>query len=938
MIDSHFLGLDQVEGAWAITSGKVDVFVILLEAGQPGAPHHLFRLEAGHALFGIGREANMPVALVARGAASAQLQFFTLQQLLAPEQRPQTIQWLETWFSRVAAAIAPEVPPKESQLITAPYQAEVAAGEIVRAAERAIWLQAEHAHLFGAYALPAVFPLVGNLWARFDQPAPLTSLDTASLAANGLLESAWRAFHQLALERLQQMLNEREQTHRARQRAAAQLDQQVVQNALTQLALVMRQAHSASAKLTHPRQADTPLLAACRLIGAELGVIIQPAPETRADARQHPVEAIARASRLRPRRVALRGQWWQGDNGPLLAFAESDKRPVALIPDRLGRYHWREANTQQLLTSTLAAKLEPFAFSFYRTLPERAVSVTEFFKFGLRYTSRDILAVMLAGLALGLVGLLPALITGVIFDAIIPTASLARLWLLAGILMAGAISAPLFQLARNLATLRIETRYGTSTEAAMWDRLLNLPMTFFKAYTSGDLATRLAGLEVVRQTVAGLAGSSSLTAFFSLANLALLFYFNAPLAWVVVGLILAVGLATVLAGYTYLRMARQINAARSRLAGLVLQLIMGITRLRVTGAEARAFAVWADRFADQRRLAYQARVFGNWLTTFNAAFPTLAIAIVFGALVALNQTTQTTGALLAFVYACGSLLSALLAVSGQVLGVMRVIPMFEHARPILEATPEVDTHKTPPGELTGALTLSHITFRYKADGPLTVRDVSIEVRPGEFVAIVGPSGSGKSTLMRLILGFETPETGAVYFDGQALAALDVSAVRRQIGVVLQNSKLIPGSVYSNIVGASLLTFDDAWAAARLAGLEADLKLMPMGLHTIIGEGAATFSEGQRQRLLIARAIANRPRLLLFDEATSALDNRTQAIVSQSLESLQATRIVIAHRLSTIRHADHIYVLEGGQVVQHGAYAELASREGVFQTLIRRQII
>lgn len=935
MTDSNFIWLDQVEQGWAITSGKVDVFVTPLEAGQPGALHHLFRLEAGQALFGAGRDANTPMALVARGVADAQLQPFTFQQLLAPEQRPQTVRWLEAWISNLAAAIASEVPPKESRVVTASHPLDMAAGEIARATDRVIWLQADHAQLFGVSTLPTVFPLVGNLWAKFDQPIHLTPLETPTLVASDKFTSSLGAFHRLALERLQQLLQERDQTHRARQRAAAQSDQQAVQKALIRLALVMKGAPDEQGAALYD---DTPLLAACRLIGAELGVVVQPAPETNLGARQHPVEAIARASRLRTRRIALRGQWWQADNGPLLAFAEGDKRPLALIQDSLGRYHCLEASARQPLTPALAATLEPFAFSFYRTLPDRVVSVAEFLRFGLRHTGRDFLAIALAGLALGLVGLLPALVTSVIFDAVIPASSQARLLLFAGLLITGAVSAALFQLVRNMAALRIEARYGVATEAAIWDRLLNLPVMFFKAYTSGDLATRIAGLETVRQTVAGLAGSAILTAFFSLTNLALLFYYNASLAWVAVGLASVVGLATVVASAIYLRVARQINAARSRLAGLVLQLITGVTRLRVTGAEARAFAVWADRFAQQRRLTFRARVLGNWLTTFNAAFPPLAAAVIFGSIVIHGRGVQTTGELLAFVYALGGLLSALLAVSAHVLGVMRVVPMFEHARPILEATPEVGAHKSQPGQLNGALTLSHITFRYKADGPPILKDVSIEARPGEFVAVVGPSGSGKSTLMRLILGFEKPEAGAVYFDAQDLDSLDVSAVRRQIGVVLQNSKLIPGSVYSNIVGASLLTFDDAWAAARLAGLEADLRLMPMGMHTIISEGAATFSDGQRQRLLIARAIANRPRLLLFDEATSALDNRTQAIVSRSLEALQATRIVIAHRLSTILNADHIYVLDAGRVVQHGPYPELARVNGLFQDLIRRQVI
>jgi ABC-type bacteriocin/lantibiotic exporter with double-glycine peptidase domain len=267
----------------------------------------------------------------------------------------------------------------------------------------------------------------------------------------------------------------------------------------------------------------------------------------------------------------------------------------------------------------------------------------------------------------------------------------------------------------------------------------------------------------------------------------------------------------------------------------------------------------------------------------------------------------------------------------------QVLPAYERARPILTTLPEVDPSKTDPGELSGAIEVDHVSFRYQPGGPLVLDDVSLHCRPGEFIALVGPSGSGKSTLLRLLLGFDTPEAGAILYDGRDLATLDIRAVRRQIGSVLQNGRLMSGDIFTNIVGSSTLTLDDAWEAARMAGLEEDIKLMPMGMNSYISEGGGTLSGGQRQRLMIARAIVTRPRILFFDEATSALDNRTQEIVSQSLQNLAATRVVIAHRLSTIVNADRIYVLQHGRVVETGTYRELMQRRGVFAQLARRQI-
>jgi ABC-type bacteriocin/lantibiotic exporter with double-glycine peptidase domain len=230
-----------------------------------------------------------------------------------------------------------------------------------------------------------------------------------------------------------------------------------------------------------------------------------------------------------------------------------------------------------------------------------------------------------------------------------------------------------------------------------------------------------------------------------------------------------------------------------------------------------------------------------------------------------------------------------------------------------------------------------VTFRYATDGPPVLEKVSFRARPGAFVALVGPSGSGKSTMLRLLLGFETPESGSVHLDAQDLAALDLQAVRRQMGVVLQAGKLSAGSIYQNIVGSSPYTLDDAWEAARSSGFDEDIRQMPMGMHTMVMEGGSGLSGGQRQRLMIARAIVAKPRILLFDEATSALDNRTQSVVTESLARLRATRVVIAHRLSTVIKADQIHVVEAGRVVENGTYEELMAHDGPFAKLAARQL-
>jgi ATP-binding cassette subfamily C protein len=368
-----------------------------------------------------------------------------------------------------------------------------------------------------------------------------------------------------------------------------------------------------------------------------------------------------------------------------------------------------------------------------------------------------------------------------------------------------------------------------------------------------------------------------------------------------------------------------------------LQLLTGIAKLRVAGAERRAFAVWAGQYSVQKANAARAQSAANALAVFNSASGVLTSLVIFAAVAFLLKGGVSTGEFVAFNTAFAQFLFASTGLTSAFTSILQAAPFYERAKPILQALPEVDTEKPDPGELRGRVEINHVSFRYDPDGPLVLDDVSLLAEPGEFVAIVGPSGAGKSSLLRLMLGFDEPEAGSVYYDLHDISELNVQAVRHQIGVVLQNGRLMMGTLFQNIAGASQLTMDQAWEAARMAGLDKDIEMMPMGMFTFLGEGTSAISGGQRQRLMIARAIASRPRILLFDEATSALDNRTQAIVSSSLEKLLATRIVIAHRLSTIMNADMIYVLVAGRIVQSGTYAELMGKEGPFRELAARQI-
>jgi NHLM bacteriocin system ABC transporter ATP-binding protein len=447
------------------------------------------------------------------------------------------------------------------------------------------------------------------------------------------------------------------------------------------------------------------------------------------------------------------------------------------------------------------------------------------------------------------------------------------------------------------------------------------------------------GIDSVRRILTGRTLRSLLAGVLCWFSIALMLYYDPKLAMVALALALLRGILIVGASTIRLYHERRHFDHQGKVDGLVLQLLAGIGKLRVANATVRAISVWSKQFAAQKRHFIASQRIGNALNLVEISFPTFGTIVVFAVATMADSTlTQNLGAFLAFFAAFGQTMAGIGAWAAGVSEALIAIPLIARVRPLITAAAEISEDRKPPGELLGGLELSRVTFRYIAGSPPVLDNVSLRVAPGEYVAIVGPSGSGKSSLFRLFLGFEKPESGAVFYDGKGLDTLDVSAVRRQLGVVLQNGRLATGSLYDNICGGVLLPQEQVWEAARLAGLEDDIKAMPMGMHTAVAEGVNTLSGGQRQRLLIARAIARRPRILLLDEATSSLDNRSQATVSAALGALNVTRLVIAHRLSTVREADRILVLVDGKIQQSGTYAELNSMPGTFADFARRQLL
>lgn len=681
-----------------------------------------------------------------------------------------------------------------------------------------------------------------------------------------------------------------------------------------------------------PRTATDALLLALQIVGENQGIVVR-APVGRA-AGHHPVHRIAQASRCRYRELRLGGRWWDEGGPPLLAF--EGERPVALLPGRRTPYVLVDPITRRTvaLTAERAARLRPDAVQLVRPLPADAVGVLSVGRFALGGIGIELGRASAWGALTTAALLAGPVATGLIVDHAIPEADVASLVMLGGGLVVVTFAGATFQLAQLVALTRLDALVAMSAQLALWDRLLRLPLSFFRRFSVGDLVQRAGSVADMSRRLTGPALQATLAGALSVVDFALLLVYSPPLALVALavavlnaGLSIRPALATV-------RAARELARQRGRTFGASVQVLGGVTKLQAAGVREAALGWWWREYREQVALQWRVWAGEDRLTVLGLVMPSVAAGAIFAAAAALPPHQRPTpGAFIAFNSTFGIFLSALGSLTTAVVELAHARSDLARAQPVLEEPPEVRAGAADPGVLTGALDLVRLRFRYRPDGPYVVDGLSLSVKPGEFVALVGASGCGKSTLLRLVLGFEAPESGQVLVDGQDLAGLDGEAVRRQLGVVLQSGRLSAGTILDAVSGANDVSIEDAWSALRLAGLEDEVNAMPMGIHSQVSDGGGNLSGGQRQRLLIARALVHRPRLLIFDEATSALDNRSQAEISENLARLPATRVVVAHRLSTIRHADRIFVLAGGRVVQEGRYDELASVEGPFGALV-----
>lgn len=931
--------------------GAVDLFAVLVQDGRPVGPwHSLARLTAGDVVVGPVSGPRHRVLCRRVGQASMRsLRLSGLRQSIRGMESCGTADGIvdtlasgiNSSLRKIDRSLGRPLPPRDFEVLPADASCEFAAGDVLRPVDALLWVDVVSGHVRQGYERSDC---------HTGQHLCLTRQDWLTLASATIL----RTHETVALVRDDQIWH-RLVSHWSR--FLYQVDRTVEREAsAAQAAVLVAQERDGNAPVRVREENDALLVegttapAIPATAGVTAGLVdavvrVLNAQHEDAEVPRHiahtrdigDYDALGSSGWVRTRAVRLEGRWWTTDMGPVAGYWGPDHLPVALLFKEGGYVafaRWLERPIR--VTGDNQHSAGRHVWTIYPRLPADIRSVRGMIRYGFTGLRSELWLFAAMAALIGVIGLLTPILNGKILGEFVASAN--RPMIIQGgiAVIASALVAAAFSVVQNLAVLRLQGALIAKTQAGVWSRLLDLPVTFFQRYSTGRLGTIVLSMKAAQEVLSGVVVAAALGLVVVIANLAVVFFFSVRLA--LAGLVLAsIAVAVcVVIGRRVMRLERERYDAEQALTGMSFEVLSAMTKIRAAAAEERAFLRWSDQQRVVQSFVLASRRAQDQVTIFNGLYPLISLALVF-TLANLMDPPLALPALLSFLTAFTLMINALLQFTGSVLTAGAIVPMVESLAPILEAEPEAGVGKAHPGELSGNITLRGISFRYGEDGPLVLDDISLEIQPGEFVALVGPSGSGKSTIIRLMLGFSRPHQGAVLYDGQDLGELDLPSVRAQCGVVLQSGNLMPGDIRDNISGGGRFSEDEIWEAADMAGLTPVIKSMPMGLATVVNEAAAGLSGGQIQRLMIARALVNRPRFVIFDEATSALDNPTQRIVAEATRQLNATRVVVAHRLSTVREADRIVVMDKGSIVQAGTYDELiADSQGLFAELARRQ--
>ncbi len=941
--------LGSADTVHVVTAGHCDVFAVPLDHNNDviGKRTYLFTANEGEMLFGIDpMELLQPIALVAVGNVQTAVHCFSMEKMYRDKAlREVFVHAVDHWVEALSKATVTFVVPKPrfqrsiqagSQLTLAEYDRFGTTGDVA-------WLVGPNDIFFSDTNVidegSEFFPLAPSAWLSSIAEINCQTKTTRQIVDIEAVSVGLIAFHHTVLSgigtnvRLSladefNLYNDREHLNRGN-----------VEAALKRVVEVVGQ------KLDGPNlRSENDLLTKAITFASEQMHAKRPVLqsfETSLPTEERLLRLLGSAQ-IRSREISLVPELAQFDGNVIVAFrkGETDDHPVILFPiGRKGYFLFDPATEKQLrVTTEIIAELSLGAYALYPTLLDDTLEPWPILKFCFREAAPDMRAMLIFAAIGGLLGLAIPPITAVLMNTAIPNSEMTVVLELATLLVALSLSTAILSLVQSAASLRMSTLVESKLQAAIWDRMMSLPVNFFKDYAAGDLTDRAMSISTIRGIVSGGMLSTTLAAVFASVNFGLMLYFSIEMTMVAVAVTFLTAIISLASSLYLLRITRMIIKEEGLLANRGLQSISSMATLRSTGSEKRAFSRWLEHFAKVRRLDYHSSYVELWITILTGWIP-MATIMAFYVIMAggLVQAPPSLGSFIAFNAAFGAFQGGILALLGLITDFLEIKIHWERFEPIRNNAPEVHENALPAGELKGKITISHLRHRYDKDGPVVLDDIDLNIEAGQFVAFVGPSGSGKTTLLRILLGFEKPENGAVFYDSKDLANLDLTSVRRQFGVVLQNGKLFSGSVFENIVSGRPLGLDDAWQAAQMAAVDEDIEAMPMGMQTVIQDNT-TVSGGQAQRLMIARAVAARPAILFLDEATSALDNANQARVADSLDKLPLTRIVVAHRLSTIKSADMIHAMKDGRIVESGTHNQLMAEQGLYYNLAKRQEI
>ena len=637
------------------------------------------------------------------------------------------------------------------------------------------------------------------------------------------------------------------------------------------------------------------------------------------------------------REIKLDDVWYTCAIGPILGTFKDTQDVIALIPSNISGYKYYDFNTlkYERVTKKVAERIDENATCFYRPLPARKITIIDLLKFMASLMSTSDIILYLAMMLLStLLGMISPKITQILFSDVVMSSNTQILVGISIFMICYTLCQLFFSAYQSLVNQRIGIKQNIIIQAAVMSRIMNLPARFFKEYGSGELSSRSAYVQSLCSLLFSTIMTTSISSIFSLTYLTQVFEFAPELVIPSIIITLLTIIFSLITTFVQMNVSKKHMLISTKESGISYSMITGIQKIKLAGAEKRMFARWAKLYAQSTMLTNNPPTIVKFSPVINLAITSIGNIILY--YLAITSKVSVAN-YYAFNASFGMVSAAFSSLASIATTFANIKPTLEMAKPIMDGEPEVSKGKEIVTKVSGAIELSNVSFRYSDDMPMVIDDLSLKIKPGEYVAIVGSTGCGKSTLLRLLLGFEKPLKGSIYYDRKDITKVDLQSLRRKIGVVMQDGKLFTGDIYSNIViSAPELSLDDAWQAAEMASIADDIREMPMGMHTLISEGSGGISGGQKQRLMIARAIAPKPKILMFDEATSALDNITQKNVSNAIDSLNCTRIVIAHRLSTIKHCDRIIVLNKGKIEESGTYDELINKNGFFAELVERQ--